>query len=69
MMDGPDPLAVALIRSLNASFISIMDSGQDVYDMYGRAAQPLADGLRETIREEVHRVLREAGQNGVSSTP
>jgi hypothetical protein len=61
-----DALAVALIRSLNGHVISIMDSDQDVYDMFGRAAQPLADGIRQAIREEIK---RELSALGVSFTP
>lgn len=48
-----DPLTVALIRALNSSVISVMDSDQDLMDMFGQGAQPLSDGIREAIREEM----------------
>ena len=55
MPQEPDKLAVAIIRAFNSSQISIMDSDWDVYIMFGRAAQSLADGIREAIREEIAR--------------
>jgi hypothetical protein len=54
-----DKLAVALIRSLNSQVISIKATDQDVYNMFGQAAQPLADGIREAIREEIARINAE----------
>lgn len=68
-MAEPDKLAVAIIRTFNSHVVVRNSNDRDVYDMFGQAAQPLADALRETIREEVSRALREAAQDGVRSTP
>jgi hypothetical protein len=56
----PDPLVVAVIRSLMSRWIH--DHHPDATDldlaqMYGTSAQPLADGLRTAIADEVQRQL------------
>jgi hypothetical protein len=51
-----DPLMVALIRTLNANYPGVAQmTDLDLVQTFGAAAQPLADGLRAAIREEVQR--------------
>lgn len=51
-----DKLAVAIIRATDARHHPHA-TDEDLYAMYGASAQILADGIRETIREEVQRNL------------
>lgn len=51
-----DPLTVTIIRAFNYGIpgIAQMDD-QTLVDTFGQAAQPLADGIRTAIREEMER--------------
>lgn len=55
----PDPLAVALIRALNAREARGATDEQ-LAARYGQAAQPLADALREAMRDELRRLSSDA---------
>lgn len=53
-----DPLVVALVRTINSHMPNIDQApDEQLVGMFGRAAQPLADGLRDAIRDEVTRQL------------
>jgi hypothetical protein len=51
-VSDPDPLTVGLIRAFER--VAAM-TDHECIDLYGDSAQPLADGLRAAIREEVAR--------------
>jgi hypothetical protein len=54
-----DPLVVGLIRSLNANTPEVRRglTDEELVGIFGQAAQPLADALREAICHEVRRAL------------
>jgi hypothetical protein len=60
MEHSVDRLTVGLIRSLNSNTPGIGTmTDLELVQMFGSAAQPLANAIRETVREEVVRALRD----------
>jgi hypothetical protein len=53
-----DKLTVGLIRSLQPRRYTEDLNDADLLAYFGRQAQPMADAIRQTIREEVVRALR-----------
>lgn len=55
-----DKLTVGLIRSMNSGYSGIESMrDEEIVQWWGDSAQPMADAIRETIREEVVRALRD----------
>lgn len=53
-----DPLAVGLIKALNAghTLIRLSASDRELIEAFGPAVQPLVDGIRAAIRDELERM-------------